>query len=197
MPTFTGPVTVRADPGGAFVVGTMLPFNRLRNSSRNFLYNMPYSPSGDANPPSNNTWELGDDGRVMMTEVWLVASSNWEFYPTELTQDQRAWKISGPDTDEPRRLVARERVCLHEYLQRQLVPSLTGQARHAVLTINTPDINFAAGIILMQVYDDEEPVRTFTKVADFNLDNKTPGGPDRASFSQSEIVRKFIDWEVL
>lgn len=71
-----GPVTVRGDPGGAFVVGTMLPFNRLRNTSRNFLFNMPYSPLGDANLPSSNTWELGDDGRVMITEVSLVASSN-------------------------------------------------------------------------------------------------------------------------
>lgn len=88
-------------------------------------------------------------------------------------------------------------MCLHEYLQRQLVPSLPRRARHAVLTVNTPDINFAAGVILMQVHDDEEPVRTFAKVVDFDLDNKTPGGPDRASFSQSEIVRKFIDWEVL
>lgn len=192
-----GPVTAHTSLGGAHVVGTMLPFNRVRSASRNFKTGMPYSPSADGNLLSNKTWELSNDGRVKMGEVSLLASTDRELYPVETVTAQRIWRVLGPDTDNPRRIIELKSTCLHEYLQEQLVPWLPGRARHAVLTINTPDIYCVTGAILMQVYDDEKPVRTFAKVADFVLDNEVTQGPEGASLVQSQVVAKAVGWEVL
>lgn len=134
-------------------------------SSRIYRSSMPHEPVADAALPSNSTWELGGDGRVLMKEVSLVASSDPAFYPSEWIEDQHIWRVFGPDTENLRQLATMEQVCLHEYLREQLVPSLPGRCRHAVLIANT--LSVAAGVILMQVYNDEEPVRTFGKICDF------------------------------
>lgn len=186
-----------AEPGRAFLVGTMLPFNRHRDSSRIYRQSMPFSPAEDADLPANSTWELGGDGRIVMRQVSLVASSDPEFYPADWVRDQYIWRIVGPDTDNPRRLVEVERASLDEYLRGKLVPFLPSRARHAVLTTYSATMTVAAVAILMQVYEDEEPVKTFAKVADFELDSTRPPGPEGKGFSTAQVVHEFVDWEVL
>ncbi|KAI3392264.1 hypothetical protein diail_5928 [Diaporthe ilicicola] len=184
-----GPVaTASTDPRGVFVVGTMLPFNQLRCSSRRWGLNWPHSPESERSLPSNRTWELGDDGRVIMREVSLIASSDRDFYPPQSETDHRMWRIYGPDIDNPRQITEHQNSNIHEYLRSQLVPSLPGRAKHGILTIS----NFAkvTGVVLMQVYNDEEPVKTFAKIADFELDVKRQAG------SVSKMIHRFVSWEV-
>lgn len=185
-----GPVAMAStNPRGAFVVGTMLPFNSLRCSSRRWCLNWPHSPESDRSLPSNRTWELGDDGRVIMAEVSLIASSDRGFYPPESETDHHMWRIYGPDIENPRQIAEHARMNIHEYLRSQLVQSLPGRAKHAILTMST--LAKVTGVVLMQIYDDEEPVKTFAKVADFELDVTRQAG------SVSKMVHKHVAWEVL
>lgn len=159
-------------------VGTLLPFDPVRNESK-------FTISLDARElvdhPSVATWRLAEDGRVLLPEVGVVASTD-ESFDTETNQSLLA-TVMGPSTGEPLMIVTRQGISLQEWMT-GFIPELQ---KHAICLIQGRT-GWSRGIILMEVYEGEEPLKTFAKIADYYT-NHSENPVDVKTFE--------VDWEVL
>ncbi len=164
----------------AHAIGTLLPFNPLRAGK---IFNVRL-PEGIDNPDVV-TWKLGDDGRVLMERVSLLASTDSSLFPKDREDARSCWNIRCPLTDSPRRMRTTRGADTHEFLH-ALFPE-NQRVKHAVVILEDPRFYF--GIILMQVYDQEEPRKTFAKLGEFSLATEWIENVHTAS--------RRVQWEVL
>jgi len=143
---------------GAVVAGTLLPFDPLRARSKFVL--AADSPER-FDHPTTEKWKLADDGRVLMPEVGVVASTEDDL--DKETDQMLVATVIGPiSEDEPVKVDLPKKVNLHEWM-RSIFPDLP---KHAIC-LRQDAKGWSQGVILMQVYENEEPPKTFAKLGDF------------------------------
>jgi hypothetical protein len=140
------------------VAGTILPFDPIRTQSK-IIGRGP----GVKDHPTTATWQLANDGRVLMPNVAILASTDPSL--DKDTDYNLAALVFAPSDENPQRMGEPKTVNLHKYLTapfpgQDLVP------KHAIPILYRDD-GWAQGIILMEVFNNEQPVKTFAKLGDF------------------------------
>ena len=144
-------------PTELVVAGTMLPFDPLHHDSKSITSYQ----RGRLAHPSTESWHMADNGKVIMHEVGIVASTDDEL--DEGTNQDLMAMVNLP-TSEAWQCTA-ETVNLHKKI-RELFPS---KMKHAVC-IHQGDHQIR-GVILMAVLSDEEDATTYSKIGDFFIED--------------------------
>jgi len=142
----------------AVAAGTLLPFDPLRTESKSVL--AVDSPER-FDHPSTETWQLADDGTVIMPEVAVTASTEDDL-GVGADRNLLATIIGPSSHDEPQEIGLPKEANLYEWM-RDLFPD---NPKHAIC-LRQDAKGWSQGVILMQVYEEEEPPKTFAKLGDY------------------------------
>jgi hypothetical protein len=158
----------------AVVTGTILPFDPLRKQSR--LISGIDSPDR-LDDPATKTWSLADDGTVIIPEAAIVASTSFKF---RKKQDFSASLIV-PLEDDPTKCVPMKGNLL-EWMRE----NFSDIPKHAVCLLDN-GAGWSQGVIVMQVYENESPPKTFAKLGDYLT----------VSERRLETRRHVVNWHLL
>ncbi|KUI59638.1 hypothetical protein VP1G_06882 [Cytospora mali] len=172
------------------IAGTMLPFDPLRyNSKINYLV-----PRGIGHS-TVDTWRIADDGRVIMPQVAVIASTNPAFNPASSARRPitARWYVWGPEFLEVSvasapsgNMCGTRNTNLEQYLS-QALSTEPARETHVVLILAGQTV--VQGVILVQLNPSEKPVRTFAKVGDAKLES--------GNFGITMNPGNAVDWEIL
>lgn len=160
----------------AVVTGTILPFDILRQQSKII--------SGIDTPdrledPTTKAWSLANDGTVIIPEVAIVASTD----PDLRFMEEQDFTVSliVPLEDNPQKNVA-----MQDDLLRWMRDNFSDIPKHAICLLDDR-AGWSQGVIIMQVYEDEKPPKTFAKVGDYFTSNER----------RLETQRHIVNWHLL
>lgn len=163
------------------VAGTMLPFDPFHTTSKIVVGGATWTGL-----PATETWQLGDDARVLMRDVPIIASTD----PGLDDQTHRMVRatVMSPKNANPKEMQDLRGANLHGCLKTMFAgQSFANQPRHAIPVL-WKEGGWVQGVILMKVFEQEEPSKTFAKIGDFIIEGIT---------SLGKIREHAVDWEVL
>ena len=142
----------------AVIAGTLLPFDPLRGQSKFVLG----ADSPDRfDHPTTEKWDLGDDGRVLVPEAGIVASTISEL-DIGTNQTLIATVIGPVSEDQPEKTDLPKEVNLHDWMR-----AIFADVPKVAVCLRQDVHGWSQGAILMAVFEDEVPLKTFAKLADF------------------------------
>lgn len=154
--------------------GTLLPIDRFRLGSK---YISHVSSSDVFDHASTRTWRLSDQGTVCLPEAAIVTSTEERDVDASAVATITCPSKPGSELD----------TLYDEDLRDVLSRVFVGVPKYAIC-LQYRENGWSRGVILMGVFDNEEPARTFAKLGDYYT-NPTAG------FVKSEA--RPVDWEVL
>lgn len=156
------------DGRAAHVAGTMLPIDR-KSKARKF------PPDGHDGPLYTESWQLGEDGRVLAADVALIASTDPTFFDPELAQDLQVLTRELRKEDPSRLSSTETSVGIVQYMEGTL--AWVQGCKHAVIVARKelfahgsfPSGFDAKGAILVELPGAENRRKNFGRLVDFRV----------------------------
>ncbi|KAG8526664.1 uncharacterized protein KY384_008093 [Bacidia gigantensis] len=160
------------------VAGTLLPFDNLRDGSKVITQ---MSAANVIDHPSTFTWQLDDEGIVVMPEAAVVASTEED--DGSSSGNSIVATITGPSAEDQTQMDIAPQTDMKQWMQ----SCFSGVPKFALcLQYNLK--GWSRGVILMRVFDDEDPPKTLAKIGDYYTE---------ATGDYVEPLSRKVDWEVL